>query len=169
MTISRTVRVMTIAAAAMTVTGQQLTNDAREAYLMTAKIVRTKGLSMGVTHSLKAAMDDGTLQHDAHVQSVDEFKARFDTAQGTEMNFRDSYKYNVAAYRIAKLLDLDMVPPSVERKIGGNSSAVTWWVDDVMMTELDRYKSKQQPPDQNAWNEQMATVHVFDGSIAKFA
>jgi hypothetical protein len=165
MAISRIVRVMTMAAVAMTATGQVLTNDAREMYLMTAKIVRTKGLSMGVTNSVKASMDDGTLQHDAHIQTIDEFKARFDGTQGTEMNFRDSYKYNVAAYRIAKLLNLDMVPPSVERKIGGRSSAVTWWVDDVMMTELDRHKSKHQPPDQNAWNKQMATVQVFDQLI----
>ena len=165
MAISRTVRVMTMAAVAMAATGQQLTNEAREAYLMTAKIVRTKGLSMGVTNSVKASMDDGTLQHDAHVQTIDEFKARFDSTQGVEMNFRDSYKYNVAAYRIAKLMNLDMVPPSVERKVGGKSAAITWWVDDVMMTELDRYKSKQQPLDQNTWNEQMATVHVFDQLI----
>ena len=33
-------------------------------------------------------------------------------------HFRDSYKYNVAAYELAKLLGLThMVPPSVERKI----------------------------------------------------
>jgi hypothetical protein len=58
MAISRTVRVMTMAAVAMTAAGQQLTNEAREAYLMTAKIVRSKGISMGVTNSAKAYMDD---------------------------------------------------------------------------------------------------------------
>jgi hypothetical protein len=165
MAISRTVRVMTMAAVAMAATAQEMTNEQRESFLKTAEIVKMKNLSQGVTLSRKASMTDGAMQHDAHVQTIDEYKARFEGTTGSEINFRDSYKYNVAAYRIAKLMNLDMVPASVERKVGGKSAAITWWVDDVLMTELDRYKSKQQPPDQNAWNQQMATVHVFDQLI----
>jgi len=165
MTIGRTARLMTMAAVAMAAAGQQMTNDAREAYLKTAKIVKTKSLSMGVTNSMKAYLDDGIMQHDAHVQTIDEYKAKFEGSQGTEINFRDSYKYNVAAYRIAKMLNLDMVPPSVDRKVDGKFSAITWWVDNAMMTELDRHKSKQEPPDQNAWNQQMVTVQIFDQLI----
>jgi hypothetical protein len=164
MAISRTVRVMAMAAVAMTATAQ-MTNEAREAFLANAKILRTKGLSMGVTNSQKAYMSDGAMEHEAHIQSIDEAKARFEGVTGTEINFRDTYKFNVAAYRLAKLLNLDMIPPSVERRVGGKSSAVTWWVDDVMMTELDRRKRKEEAPDRNAWNKQMNTVAVFDELI----
>ena len=156
---------MTIAAVVVTASAQELTNDQREAYLKSAQVVRTKTLSMGVTGSLKAALSDGTLQHDAHIQTIDEYKSRFEGSRGAEINFRDSYKYNIAAYRIARLLDLNMVPPSVERKVDGKSGAVTWWVDNVMMTELDRFKSKQEAPDKNAWNKQMGVVMVFDELI----
>ena len=164
MAISRTVRVMAMAAVAMTATAQ-MTNDAREEFLMKANVLRTKGLNMGITNSLKAYMSDGTMEHDAHIQSIDEYKTRFEGVNGSEINFRDSYKFNVAAYRLAKMLDLDMVPPSVERKVAGKTSAVTWWVDDAVMTELDRKKTKQEPPDRNSWNKQMNTVHIFDELI----
>jgi hypothetical protein len=164
MTAMRAVRIAMIAAA-VTASAQELTNEQREAYLKNAKIVRTKTLSMGITGSMKAAMTDGTLEHDAHIQTIDEYRARFEGTRGAEINFRDSYKYNIAAYEIAKMLGLDMVPPSVERKIDGKTGAITWWVDNVLMTELDRHKRKQQAPDTNAWNKQMAIVHVFDELI----
>ena len=124
-----------------------------------------KNLSQGVTLSKKASMTDGTMQHDAHVQTVDEYKARFEGTMGSEINFRDSYKYNVAAYRIAALLSLDMVPPSVERKVEGKTAAITWWVDNAAMTELQRRKTKQEAPDTNSWNKQLAVMNVFDELI----
>jgi hypothetical protein len=164
MTISRTATVMAMAAAAMTATAQ-MTNGEREQFLMKANVLRTKGLSMGVTNSLKAYMSDGTTEHDAHIQSIDEYKARFEGTNGSEINFRDTYKFNVAAYRLAKMLNLNMVPPSVERKVAGKTSAITWWVDDAAMTELDRRKHKHEAPDRNSWNKQMNTVTVFDELI----
>ena len=39
----------------------------------------------------------------------------FKSNRGTEFNFRDSWRYNVAAYRLDRLLELGMIPPSVER------------------------------------------------------
>jgi hypothetical protein len=64
-----------------------------------------------------------------------------------------------------KLLDLNMVPVSVERKVGGEMAAVTWWVDDVAGTELDRKKKKMEPPDLKSWNQQMYVCRVFDQLI----
>jgi len=165
MAISRTVRVLTMAAVAMAATAQQMTNEQRESFLKTAEIVKMRNLSQGVTLSRKASMTNGAMQHDAHVQTIDEYKARFEGMTGSEINFRDSYKYNVAAYRIAELLDLDMVPPSVEREVEGKTAAITWWVDNAAMTELDRRKTKQEAPDINAWNKQLVAMQVFDELI----
>ena len=36
--------------------------------------------------------------------------------RGTELNFRDTWKFNVAGYELAKMLQLNMVPPYVERR-----------------------------------------------------
>ena len=80
------------------------------------------------------------------------------------MNFRDSWKFNVAAYRLDRILDINMTPMSVERSALGKQSAVTWWIDDSMM-EVDRRKKHIEPPDQDAWNRQMYVVRVFDQLI----
>ena len=120
---------------------------------------------MGITNSQRATLDDGRLKHDAHIQTVDIQKASFQTATRTELNFRDSYKFNMAAYELDKLLELNMVPVSVERKVGGDMAAVTWWVDDTLMTELDRHKKKMEPPDLKTWNPQMYVCRVFDQLI----
>jgi hypothetical protein len=71
----------------------------------------------------------------------------------------------MAAYELDKLLELNMVPVSVERKVGGQMAAVTWWVDDVVGTELDRKKKKMEPPDLKSWNQQMYVCRVFDQLI----
>jgi hypothetical protein len=152
-------------AAALSLSATNLTNDQIEAFLKEARIVNTKKISMGVTQSSKAYLDNGVMQHDAHVQTIDQQKQTFQSARGTELNFRDSYRYNVAAYELAKLLDLNMIPPSVERKAMGSSAAVTWWVDDVAMTELTRHQKNLPPPDSNEWNKQMNNVRVFDQLI----
>jgi len=135
-----------------------------EQFLLKAKVVRLRDISVGITDSKRATLDDGKLQHDAHVQTVDVSKASFQTARGTEMNFRDSYKFNIAAYELDKLLELNMVPPSVERKVSGNFAAVTWWIDGAMM-ELDRVKKKIQPPDPTRFNQQSFMRRVFDELI----
>src|SRR3954463_9780704 len=40
----------------------------------------------------------------------------------------ESYKSEIAAYELDRLLDLQMVPPAVERQIGGESGAAIMWL-----------------------------------------
>ena len=147
-------------------TASKLSLEEKEQFLKSANIGTTKDLSVGVTNSRRAVLDDGKTKHEAHIQTIEVSKASYQTQRGTELNFRDSYKYNMAAYELAKLLGVEnMIPPSVERKVGGTSAAVTWWVDSTMMTELERTKKSQQPPDLDRWNKQMYVVRVFDQLI----
>lgn len=139
-----------------------LTQEQKERFLETAEVVGIKDLSVGITNSRRATLNDGSLTHYAHVQNVYERKASAVTPKGTELNFVDSYKFNIAAYRLDKLLGLGMIPPSVERVVSGNSSAVTWWVDDVLMMEKERYLKKITPPDQARWNDQMFNLRIFN-------
>jgi hypothetical protein len=139
--------------------------EQKEEFLKTAKILRTRQLSEGITNSLRATLSDGKCTHDAHIQSIDEYKNTFVTATGTELNFKDTYKGNIAGYRLDKIMRLGMIPPSVERKYAGRSAAFTWWVDDVLMTEKQRYQKGVEPPDRDRWNLQMYIVRVFDQLI----
>jgi hypothetical protein len=136
-----------------------------EDFLMRANVVDKKEIGVGVTNSMKATLSDGKIEHLAHIQTIDEAKNEFKTTRGVELNFKDTYKYNIAAYRLDKIMDLNMIPVSIERKVGGKSCAVTWWVDDKMFDEVDRVKQGVKPPDLDAWNKQMYVVRVFDQLI----
>jgi hypothetical protein len=80
----------------------------------------------------------------------------------TELNFVDSYKYNIAAYLLAEMVGFDdMMPVYVERKWKGTPGSLSWWLP-VKMDEGDRLKRKLEVPDPDAWNKQMYRVRVFD-------
>ena len=129
---------------------------------MRAEVVKKKKSKIGVTGTFRATLSDGKVTHDASIQSVNESKTSYPTARGIEVNFRDSYKFNIAAYRLDRLLNLHMVPVSVERKIKGKLGAVTWWVDDVQMMDKKRYEKKIAPPNRAKWNDQKFQVRIFN-------
>ena len=147
--------------------GQQspaLTWQQKEEFLRDAKVTKINGAKKGITQTDRVTMTDGTLTHDASVQKIDQFLQTFVVAGAApETNFKDTYKFNIAAWKLGKMLGLeDMIPPSVERK----SSAYTWWVDDVMMDEEERLKKKLESPDTETWRRDAATMYVFDQLIA---
>jgi len=137
-----------------------LTCDEIETFLKVAKVGRQREIPVGVTVPLRATLDNGSLRHDAAIQTADIREASYTTARGTELNFRDTWKCNVAGYELAKMLELNMVPPYVERRVNGGPASFSWWVNDTMM-EQDRVQKKLTPPDVASWNDQMQAGHLF--------
>jgi hypothetical protein len=137
-----------------------------EQFLLKANVVRTRSAGKGITGSLRATLSDGVLTHDAHIQIIDESKREFRSDQGVEFNFRDSWSFNVAAYKIDRLLGLKLVPVTVQRRWRTSLGSFTWWLDDVMMDEAERLKRKAHSPDPQGWNEEMQLVRLFDQLIA---
>jgi hypothetical protein len=156
------VALLTVASAAAQ---QSITAEQQEAFLKTAKVVRTRDAGKGVTGTLRVTLSDGTLTHDASVQTVDVAMNEFRSNRGTELNFKDSWRYNVAAYRLNQVLQLGRIPASVERLHRGKPGSFTWWVDDVLMDEGQRLKTKAASPDALAWNQQMWHIRLFDQLI----
>jgi hypothetical protein len=145
----------------------KLTDAQMEQFLLHAKVGKTHSASKGVTASLRATLSDGTLTHDAQIQAIDEHQQQFNgSAGGVEFDFKDSWAFNVAGYRVDRLIGMNMVPVSVERKWDYHDAAFTWWIDDVVMDEQERLKRKQEPPDVVAWNQQMQMMRTFDELIA---
>jgi len=132
-------------------------------FLLTAKIVGSKNFSKGITGTQRLTLSDGTLTHDASFQSVDEHKPTATLASGrTELNFVDSYKYNIAAYILAEMIGMeDMLPVYVERSWGGKPGSLSWWLP-VKMDEVERLKQKIPVPDPDAWDNQMYKIRVLD-------
>jgi hypothetical protein len=137
-----------------------------EQFLRDAKIGAQRNIPRGVTLPKRATLtsDDGKIVHDASIQTVHESKTSYTTSRGTELNFKDWWEFNVAAYELAKLLDLNMVPPYVERRVGGAAASLSWWIDGSMM-EADRVRRKLDAPDADTWNKEMYTLRVFNQLI----
>lgn len=145
----------------------KLTDAEMEDFLLHAKVIKTKSASKGITGSMRATMTDGKITHDAHIQNIDERQQQFTgSSGGVEFDFRDSWTFNVVGYQVDRLIGMNMVPVSVERRWNYKDAAFTWWLDDVMMDEQERLKRKQEPPDVGMWNQQMQMVRVFDELIA---
>ena len=142
-----------------------LTPEDMEAFLLKAKVTNRRDAGSGVTGSSRVTLSDGRLTHDAHVQAVDVARAVFTAGKASEVNFKDTYRYNIAGYRLARLIGLDNVPMSVERNIEGKLAAVTWWVDDVQMDEGARLKKKTMAPDVQRFAKQIQVMKIWDELI----
>jgi len=140
-----------------------LTKDQMKQFLASAKVVASKHTKKGVTDPWRLTLSDGSTTHEGIFQAIDVHKATMQFADGTtEINFVDSYKYNVAAYQISELVGVDdMIPVYVERKWNGQVGSISWLVP-VKFDESDRLKQKISAPDTDAWNKQMYRVRVFD-------
>ena len=127
-----------------------MTRAETEEFLLQAAIVGERR-TPGQPYSWRISLDDGKRRHDASV----------DTEDGTTATERN-YRFNAAAYELDNALDLRFVPPSVVRTVNGRPASVTWWVDDVVMSEQDRRRQKIQPPDAERWDMQLQAVRAFD-------
>ena len=142
--------------------GAQLTDGQKEEFLQSARVMRTRDISVGVTRPLRATLRQGDFEHDAQIQRVNERAPIKELATGIQINFRDYWGFNIAAYRLDRLLDLHMLPVSVQRKYRGAPASFTWWIDDVSMMERERWEKNIAPPDPEDWNRQMLRVRVFN-------
>jgi len=142
-----------------------LSPEQMETFLLKARISNQRDAGSGVTNSRRATLSDGQTTHDAHIQTVDIAQQVFEAGRNTEVNFKDTYRYNIAGYRLARLIGLNTVPMSVERTIEGKVAAVTWWVDDVKMDEKDRMKIKSLGPDPVRTTKQIQIMRVWDELI----
>jgi hypothetical protein len=141
--------VLTTAAAADA--RQSLSVEGQLAFLNSAKILSSKPIGIGTTGALRLTLSDGTFTHDASFQRVDQKNSMDNLRQGKkiagELLFVDAYRYNIAAWELARLLQLaEMMPPTVERTYAGNRGSLSWWVDDVMMDETERERTNAVPP-----------------------
>lgn len=148
-------------AAARPAASQPLSDAEKETFLRTARIIARQTLTTGITRPERATLTDGRLTHDAHIQSIDSSTRRYHPTKRRWVTLRDSYRFNVAAYRLDRLLGLQMVPVSVERSIDGQPAAVSWWVDDVLMMESERLSRAVEPAEPALWEDRLHQADLF--------
>ncbi len=141
-----------------------LTDAQKERFLLQAKVVSRRSAPHGLTGTERVTLALNGLEHEAHVQTIEEYDLKAEPI-GSEIDLRDSWRYNVAAYRLDRLLGLGMVPVTVERRDELREASFTWWVDDFLMDEKTRLRKKAASPDPEAWEGQLDAVRVFDQLI----
>ena len=141
------------------------TLEAKEHALRTAKIIKSKRLGSGITNPLKLTLQDGDTQFYAVFKDVQVRKSGITKLKtSVEVDFKDSWQFDVAAYELDKLLGLNMVPVTVERHHEGEKGAVIWWIENAM-TEGQRKEKGLNPPDPDAWNQALYKVRLFDNLV----
>ncbi len=119
-----------------------------EEMLRTAEVVSHEKVGMGVTAPLKV-----TLRNEGQT-----FRAIFKPIKrGRQKGFWESYQAEIAAYRMDRMLGLDMVPPTVEREIEIYRGSLQLWVDDCRLLA-----EAQEASESPIWMRQYAVMRMFD-------
>ena len=137
-----------------------------ERFLKEAEFVRLGRTLGGVTFARQATLRLDGVTRFAVFKTIDEKRAGLTQFAGgrPEMNFQDSWRTEIPAYELDKLLDLGMVPVTVERDYDGRRGSLQAWMD-LHMSEAQRLAKKIDAPDVDAWNQQMYKVRIFDNLI----
>lgn len=146
------------------------TDAEAEEFLLKASLGKGSGTAKGVTRPTKMTLSRGGLKVNAIFHEIDEERRFAQLAGGeTVTDFRDSYLFQVAAYRIARLVGLQNVPPSVKRTFGGRSGSMTLWVEGMITEEMRRAQNREPSgEDAEKWEKHMATMRCWDALIYNF-
>jgi len=125
-----------------------------EEYLRTAPIERTEAVPVGVTHPEHVFFAAGGPVAGAVVKHL---------PTSHRGGFFESYKSEIAAYELDRLLGLGMVPVTVERRVGPDFASVQMWVEGCrLMKDVDQ-KACPRPQE---WAKQVCRQRVFDNLTA---
>jgi hypothetical protein len=116
--------------------------------LVDAKVEKLEEVPIGVTRPSRAILQDAGCARAFAWKPL---------RPGMYSGYWESYKSEIAAYEIDKLLELNMVPVAVERKINGISGAAILWLDGVR--SWDQILPLPKPP---AWPLRLVRMKMFD-------
>jgi hypothetical protein len=125
-----------------------------EEYLRTAPIERIVDVGEGVTRPRRAYFESGGLAESAIVKKL---------PPKLHDGYWESYKSEIAAYELDRMLGLDMVPVTVERRIGGELVSVQLWLPGCVLL---REKASESPTRPMEWRKQVCRQLVFDTLVA---
>ena len=124
-----------------------------EEFLRTAPVAKTEIVPIGVTKPLRAVFEPGGLVRRAA------WKVLPPAYRG---GFRESYKAELAAYALDRLLEMHQVPPVVERKLDRGTGAMVYWIENIKAWDI---KKPPQGPGIR-WAQQVSRMRMFDQLIA---
>lgn len=127
-----------------------------EEYLESAEVVDLQPIGMGVTQPWRAELAPGG--------PITRFAWK-PIRPGSYDGHYESYKSEIAAYQLDRLLELGMVPVTVERKVKRDTGAACMWVESTQ--SFSDLGGPPTPPSDKAafWNIQLVRAKMFDNLI----
>ena len=122
-----------------------------ENYLKTAKIV-SKRRAGGRGENWVISLDDGKISRYGFFKLLNQARPALIT---------DSYRYGIAAYELDKLLDLNIVPPVVEREIEGRKGSLQIFIEGALNESVRRMK-KIKPREPDKFKNALEDLIVFE-------
>jgi hypothetical protein len=132
-------------------TPEKAKQEGLESYLRTAKIVLKKRAG-GRGENWIISLDDGKIARQGFFKLSNRARPTL---------IPDSYKYGIAAYELDKLLDLNLVPPVVEREIEGRKGSLQIFIEGAL-NESDRRIKKIKPPEPEKFKNTLDDLTVFE-------
>jgi hypothetical protein len=131
----------------------------KETFLKKARVVSMEEVGEGVSNPWKVQLERDGVEMEAIYKSID-LRMKGPTVHGSETvpEYVDSYKSEIAAYELDKLIGFHILPVIVERKVKGKKGSLREWVEDVM----PRYGHGHRPPSGTELRDWLHTVWLFD-------
>ncbi len=136
-------------------------------FLRTASVVSVTDISLGVTKPKKILLEKDGVRAHAIFRSVDvPVERQVDPVTGRVASeaWRDSAVSEVAAYQLASLLDLPLVPPVVRRAIDNRPGTLQVWIENARV-EKDLIDQEIALPNETWWRGVHGSLLIFDNLI----
>jgi hypothetical protein len=125
-----------------------------EEFLRQATVTRIEKVPVGVTKPRRVYVTPGGIGGSFVFKNL---------MPSRKSGYWESYKSEIAAYELDKILGMGMVPPTVERKVEGETGSAQLWVEHcTLLRERDTTKA----PDSAAWNRQVYRHRIWDNLTA---
>jgi len=103
-----------------------------EHFLRNAEVTKIEDIGEGITKPQRLTLELGGVVRRAIFKDVDIHRNEIAYTNRLETSFHDSYSYEVAAYRIDRLLNIGLVPVTVLREVNGVPGSVQLWIENVV-------------------------------------
>jgi hypothetical protein len=145
--------------------GRSADDLALEDFLLTAEVVSIEDVGEGITKPKRLTLVKDGVSHRAIYKNVDVKLEGLVKADRVERDFSDKYTYEVAAYRIDRLVGIGLVPVTVLRVVEGEPGSVQLWIEDVTTLEKAVADPAAEVENFDLLVERLTLMYVLDALI----
>jgi hypothetical protein len=135
-----------------------------EDFLRTAEVIDVQDIGDGITNPKRVTLRKDGRECRAIFKTVDITSYETHYTSRLESVFTDKYHYEVAAYRLDRMLGIGLVPVTVVREINGETGSLQHWIENSikMQDAVDRGISVR---DMDLLMQRLMLMYVLDAMI----